>query len=110
MDLAKLTADRVTTLTGEHEIPGVGIVTFRALSRHEMIEAGKHGDGDALQQERYILSRAMLDPVMGEHDVAAWQKASIPGEINEVAKAINALSGIGQGAAKSDVPAVRDES
>lgn len=110
MDKSKLLTDRVTTTVGEHEIPGVGVVKFRALSRHEMIEAGKYGDGDNLKQERYILSRAMIDPELGEHDVAAWQKASVPGEINEVAKAINALSGIGPDAAKEQYKSVRDES
>lgn len=110
MDKSKLLADRVTSHVGEVEIPGVGAVKFRALSRHEMIEAGKYADGDALAQERYILSRAMLDPALAEHEVAEWQKASIPGEINEVAKAINALSGIGPDAAKEQYKSLRDES
>lgn len=110
MDKSKLLADRVSDVTDTVEIPGVGTVKIRALSRFEIIKAGQYADGDQLAQERYILSRAMLDPLMGEDDIAAWQKGSMPEEINPVANAINALSGIGKGAAKSDVSEVRDES
>lgn len=101
MDKGTLLADRVTDRTADVEIEGVGTVTVRALSRHEMIQGGKLDDSEA--QERYILSKAMVDPPMGEHDVAAWQKASVPGEINAVAMKVNELSGIGQGADKSSV-------
>lgn len=107
MDKSQLVADRVSGRTAEVEIEGVGTVTVRSLSRWEMIQAGKADD--ALAQERFILSRAMVDPEMGEDDIAAWQKGSPPGEINAVATVVNELSGIAQGAAKSGVPAVRDE-
>jgi len=103
VDKEALLADRVTQRTAEVEIEGVGTITIRSLSRHEMIEAGRRFEGDTLGWERYTLSRAMVDPQMGEHDVAAWQKASPPGEINVVAMAVNKLSGIGQGADKSSV-------
>lgn len=100
---AQLTADRVTTNVSDHEIKGLGTVQLRSLSRHEVIEAQrKHGE-DTLAWERYVLSRALVQPAMGEHDVAEWQKASAPGEINAIAKAVNELSGISQGADKSSV-------
>jgi len=108
MDKTKLLADRVTGLVGEYDVPGVGVIKFRALSRWEMIQAGKFEDN--LQQERFILAAAMLDPKMGEDDVAAWQKNSIPGEINEVAKQVNALSGIGPDSQKEQYKSVRAES
>lgn len=106
MDKAQLLTDRVTGLTGEVEIDGVGTITVRALSRHEMIEGGKRDDNAA--QERYVLSRAMIDPSMGEHEIAQWQKCSPPGEINKVAMKVNELSGIGSGADKSGVREVRE--
>jgi hypothetical protein len=106
MDKSKLIADRVTATTGEVEIPGVGTVKIRALSRWEMMQASKKAGDDPLIQERYILACAMLDPVMGEDDVAAWQKSSVPGEINEVAKAVNKLSGIGPDSAKEQYKSV----
>jgi hypothetical protein len=104
MDKSKLLVDRVTTVTGTVDIPGLGTIKLRALSRHEMIEGGKL-EG-VLEQERYILSRAMIDPPMEEHEIVEWQKCSIPGEINAVATKVNELSGIGKGADKSAVPGV----
>lgn len=108
MDVAKLTEDRVTGRTGEYEIDGVGVVKFRALSRMEMMIGGKIDD--TVKQERFILSAAMMDPPMTEADVAAWQKSSIPAEINEVAKRVNELSGITSGAAKEQYKSLRSES
>lgn len=108
MDKSALTADRVTGRTAEVEIEGLGPVTVRALSRMEMMISGKIDD--SVKQERFILSKAMVDPEMTEEDVAAWQKASIPGEINAVAGKVNELSGIGKGADKSGLPEVREQS
>jgi hypothetical protein len=107
---AKLTADRVSGRTMPLEIPDVGTIVIRALSRHEMMESGRRFDGDPLAQERYILSRAIVDPELAEHDIAAWQKGSAPGEINEVAKAVNAMSGIGPDAAKEQYKSLREGS
>ena len=101
MDKASLLTDRVSDRTAEVEIEGVGTVTIRALSRWEMIQGGKLED--TMEQERFILSKAMVDPPMGEHDIAAWQKCSPPGEINAVANKVNELSGIGKGADKSSI-------
>lgn len=106
MDKGKLLADRVINRRGEHEIPGVGVVKFRALSRMEMLESAERFEGRTLEQERYILSRAMVDPVLTEADVETWQGCSPPGEINEIASKINELSGISRGAPKSGVDQV----
>lgn len=100
MDKEALLADRVTGRTAEVELEGIGTIVVQAISRHTMIEGGKL---EHQAQERYILSRAMVDPPMGEHDIAAWQKCSPPGEINAVAMKVNELSGIGKGADKSSV-------
>jgi hypothetical protein len=76
VDKSKLIAGRSFPI-GEVEIEGVGTVTVRGLSRHEFIQAGKvREDKGEEQQERYLLSRCMVDPEMNEDDVAAWQKAS----------------------------------
>lgn len=110
MDKSKLIADRVSLNTDIVDLDGVGAVTVRGLSRFEFLIAQKNHPDDNLKQERYILSRAMVDPEMTEDDIAAWQKASGPMEINEVANVVNRLSGIGKGADKSGVDGVRDES
>lgn len=101
MDKAILLTDRFSDRTAEVEIEGVGTITVRALSRHEVLQATKKDDDEA--QERYIVAKAMVDPPMGEHDVAEWQKCSPAGEINRVANKVNELSGIGKGADKSSV-------
>jgi len=107
MDKSALLKPRAETPSGMPEadvdVPGVGTVRVRGLSRWELITAQKL-EGKTLEQERFILSKAMLDPQMGEDDIAAWQKVSGPMEINAVAEKVNELSGIGKGAAKSGVP------
>jgi hypothetical protein len=108
MDINDLLTDRVKDRTGQVDIDGVGTVTFRALSRMEMMVGGKIDD--SVKQERFILSCAMVDPAMTESDVATWQKVSPPGEINAVAMAVNELSGIGPGSAKEQYKSLRDES
>jgi hypothetical protein len=108
MDKSKLVANRVGLNTGEVEIEGVGTITVRGLSRYEFLVASKKYPDDNLLQERFILAAAMVDPEMTEGDVADWQKASPPAEINAVAVEVNRLSGIGKGADKSGVSGLRD--
>lgn len=111
MDKSALLADRVTIVTEPVEIPGVGTITIRGLSRFEFLLAQKKYPDDTLKQERFILSTAIVDPVgLTEDDIETWQKSSGPMEINEVATAVNRMSGIGKDAAKSVVPEVPDES
>lgn len=110
MDKAALKKDRVTLNTDTIEIPDVGAITVRGLSRFEFLVAQKKYPDDALKQERYILSNAVLDPAgLTEDDIADWQKASGPMEINEVANVVNRLSGIGKDAQKEAYKSFRDE-
>lgn len=105
---AKLTADRFSGKRGHHDIPGVGRVTFRALSRQEMMDSAKIDDD--MSRERYVLSRCIIEPRLTDDDVRAWQENSPAGEMNDVAMKINVLSGIGRGADKSDLPEIREPS
>lgn len=104
MDIKEALLNRdITVNTAVVTIEGVGDITVRALSRMEFIRSLKLED-NRLKQEQFILSRAIVDPVMTEDDVAAWQRVSGFEEINSVATKINELSGIGKGADKSKVP------
>jgi|WetSurMetagenome_2_1015567.scaffolds.fasta_scaffold07439_5 hypothetical protein len=100
----KALLDRTALLSGRSlpertvEIPGVGEVRIRALSRAEVLNS-KHDDSP-LEMERRTLSLAMVDPAMTIDDVAEWQRVSPLGEISIVADAINELSGVIPGAAK----------
>jgi hypothetical protein len=111
VDKATLLADRVSLNTKEVPIEGVGTILVRGLSRFEFMVAQKKYPDDVLAQERFILSKAMLDPGdMTEADIEAWQKASGPMEINDVAMVVNKLSGITPEAAKEAYKSLRDGS
>lgn len=107
MDKSKLLKDRITVNTTEVEIPGVGTVVVRGLSRYELLLAAKNTD-DPLVIERRNISFALVDPKLTEAEVEQWQRQSAAGEIGPVTEAIRDLSGLGEGAGKSDVPAVRE--
>lgn len=89
--------------TGEVELDGVGSVLVRGLSRWEMIETQKL-ENDRQRQDNLAISFGLVEPVMTEDQVMAWRKAGAVMELEQVARKINALSGIGKDAAKSDVP------
>lgn len=108
MDKSALTAPRLPE--ADVEIPGVGTVRVRGLSRFELLLAGKTGGDDTAAMERKMLSFAMVDPDLSEKDVEAWQKASPAGEIAPVVAAVNELSGVGRESAKEAYKSVRDES
>jgi len=104
MDKSALLAQRVGVDTEEVEIPGVGTVTVRGLSRFEFLLCQKRFPDDAMASERASLALAMVEPELTEDEVGQWQKSSQPDEINRVALVVNRLSGIGEGADKSGVP------
>lgn len=108
MDKSQLLVPR--TKTAEVEIPDVGVVTVRGMSRWEALEANKRLETKGiLYQERFILAACMVDPALTEEDVAAWQKASPPDEINQVALEINRLSGVTPEAAKEAYKSLRGD-
>jgi hypothetical protein len=105
---SKLLADRIRDNVSRVDIPGVGVVVIRTLSRAEFLSASKLDD--TMAQERRILSLAMVEPALTEAEVGQWQASSPPGEINAIAMAVNTLSGIGPGAEKEQYKSVRDVS
>lgn len=110
MDKSALTTSRLQT--EQIEIDGLAEpITVRGLSRSEMHVGSQIGERKgAAEQEQFLLSRAMVDPEMTPDDVRAWQDGSPFGEINDVQKVVNRLSGIGKAATKSDVPVDGDAS
>lgn len=107
MDASALTTNRIKH--GEIEIEDVGTIRVRGMSRYELMHANRLRDEKGhLAAERYTIAACMVDPVMTEDQVAAWQRASEPGEINEVGLKINELSGLGKGADKSDLSSTGD--
>lgn len=106
-------ADDLTTRRIEQddvELAGVGWVRVRGMSRYEMLHASRvRGEKGDLAAERFILAACMVNPTVTEDRVAEWQKASLAPEINKVANEVNRLSGVAQGADKSNVPGDGDD-
>lgn len=118
VDKAKLLAPRATTDSGmpedDVEVPGIGTVRVRGLSRKEVLAVRKATDNDTakidgpriLVLERKMVAAAMLDPEMTEAEVAEWQDVSGAGEMEPVIEKIQKLSGLMEGAGKSGVQSV----
>lgn len=75
------------------ELPGVGTVRVRALTRAEVIEIGK-GVNDGKDMEPYSLSLAMVDPQLTEDEVRQWTQVATFGELEKLNHVVNRLSGI----------------
>lgn len=87
------------------EIPGVGVVRVRGLSREEAFSLKKEEDHEAMERRMVLLG--MVEPKLSADDVAEWYAHAPSGEIELVVGPIQELSSLGKGAAKSDVPSVR---
>lgn len=84
------------------EIPGVGEVRVRALSREEVMglqeERDKRGQAGT---EAFCLSRGIVEPELSEEDARALLRASAGAELQPVVDTILRLSGLTEGAQKS---------
>jgi hypothetical protein len=116
MDREKLLAPRADTPSGlpedQVEVPGVGTVRVRGLSRDEVVGIRKATDNDpatvdgkrALVLERKMIALAMIDPELSEADAGQWQRIAPAGELEPVTDKIQELSGLAEGATKSALP------
>lgn len=112
IDKDKLLAPRHDTTHGmpeeDVEIPDVGTVRVRGLTRGEVFLVQKLQGTDAI--ERRILAIGMVDPQLTESEVRRWQQHSPAGEIEPVVDAIRRLSGLSDNASKESYKRIRDES
>ena len=104
MDKAALFAPRLPQ--SDVEIPGVGTVTVRGLSRVEAMLVQKAEDPET--RERKILAFGMVDPQITEHEAGKWQQASAAAELEQVTTVIANLSGLNPDAPKEAVKTFRD--
>jgi hypothetical protein len=92
-------------------LPSGKTVRVRGLSRFEWFLAGKNSDGDANVFETRMVAMGMVTPAMTEKQAEKWRKRSGSSpDVSAVSDKIRELSGHGEGADKSDLPAVRDGS
>lgn len=92
------------------DIPGVGTVRVRGLTRWELLTAGKQESKGPMAMERIMLHFGMVDPALTEDEAARWQKCSPAGELMPVLARINELSGIGKDVQKEAYKSLRSES
>ena len=108
MDKAALFKNRLPE--ADVDLPGVGTVRLRGLTRAEVLMVRKatdneNMDGDrALVLEKKLIAKAMVDPELTEGEVSRWQNTATPGELEPVIEKIQELSGLLEGATKSDLP------
>lgn len=88
------------------DLPGFGEVRVRGLTRVEAM--GLKGFSDNGDLERRIIHLGMVEPALDEDDVAAWYAAAPAGMTDIIVDQVSKLSGLGQGAAKSGVPGIRE--
>lgn len=91
---------------GDVEVPGVGTVRVRGLSRFEVMSC-QSAKGAAL--ERRMLSIALVDPVLTEAEVGRWMGAAAAGELQPVLLRVQELSGLADDADKEAYKSFRDD-
>jgi hypothetical protein len=88
------------------EIPGVGTVQVRPLSRAEALEVeGK--EMSAAEMDRKLLAFGLVEPKLTEDEVAELQANTPAGLMQPVVKAIVRMSGMEQTAPKEAVKQFR---
>jgi len=80
-------------VSAQVEIPGIGTVTIRPLTRGETLRLK---DKSGAELERRAVAWALLDPQMSEAEVGDWQQVAPAGELQLVADKIQELSGLTQ--------------
>lgn len=104
-----LAADEVSSNTKDVTLPNGKVVKVRGLSRFELLLNGKGTEDPAVIECRNIAT-CMVEPPMTVKQVEAWQKRSGPKTLAVITEAIRDLSGLGEGAGKSDVAEAGDGS
>ena len=88
----------------DYEIPGVGVVRIRGLSRAQVIALRKIDD--LAESDAQMVAWGLVEPALTVDEAKAWQASSGPAEIEGLTVAIGNLSGQGVKADKSGVPGV----
>jgi hypothetical protein len=88
----------------EVEVPGVGTVKVRSLSRAQAMSL-RDIEMTVAESEQKLLNWAMVEPELSIADVKVWQENSPAGELQPITEAILRLSGMENSAPKQ---AMRD--
>lgn len=82
------------------EIPGVGTVRVRGLSRAEILDV-QAMDDDKATVERFVLTVGLVDPQLTGGEVDVWRAGVTTDEVVLVMAAIKDLSALEDGAANA---------
>jgi hypothetical protein len=93
----------------EVDLPGVGTVRVRGLTRAEALEV-QALQGDVAAMEQKVIHFGLVDPVLTNAEIACWYGAVTAGEIDLLVNPISEMSGLTEGAPKRGVPEVRGRS
>lgn len=96
------------------DLPGVGTIRLRALTRDEVLAAREEhtdedGEVDRAALDNAILARSMVDPELTEDEVAQWAAAAPAGEVAHVVEAVMRVSAMDEAAFQPRVQANRRE-
>lgn len=105
MDKAALLRSRMPE--ADVEIPGVGTVRVRGLSRAEVLTFQELEPAD---RERKWFAAAMVEPKLTEEEVEQWRSATTFAELELVSEKIAELSGMGETSVKDATKSTADES
>lgn len=87
--------------TRDVALPGGKAVKVRGMTRMELMLTRKNTEDPAVIEQR-MLAFCLVEPRLTPQQVEAWQKASKPMVMAPVTEAIRELSGLGEGADKSN--------
>lgn len=90
----------------ELEIPDLGTIVFRPLTRAEALSVNDR-EMTMAEAEQALLSLAMVDPKMTADDVKKWQEIAPAGELQPLVDAITKASGMVVESAKEAVKQFR---
>lgn len=88
-------------------LPNGKTVRLRGLSRHALFFNGK-GTEDSGEIEMRNLVSCLVEPKLTKEQAEAFMRRVDAGTAGAISTKIRELSGLGEGAAKSDVAEVRD--
>lgn len=94
--------------TEQFDIPGVGTVVIRGLTRNEALQV-RDAETTA-DKDNTLISHGLVEPKMSVDDVAAWADNESAGVMAALSERIGELSGMTEGAGKSRVPRTRRRS
>ncbi|HMG43940.1 MAG TPA: hypothetical protein VK611_21585 [Acidimicrobiales bacterium] len=89
------------------DVPGIGTVRVRALSRTEALYC--RDTPDIVTIERRMIALGLVDPELTENEAKRWQENSPAGELEKLTLRISQLSGMTETAAKEAYVAFEQE-